>query len=90
MPHYRKKPVVIEARKVAVDNIQSVAHWCKGQCVTSRAGEWIAPAEQYLLVHTLEGDMRANIGDYVLKGVQGEFYPCRADIFSATYELVQE
>lgn len=40
-----------------------------------------------VLVHTLEGDMRAGVGDWIIKGVKGEFYPCKPDIFDATYEL---
>ena len=42
----------------------------------------------FLLVHTLEGTMRADIGDYIVKGVDGEFYPCKADIFEKTYEEI--
>jgi hypothetical protein len=48
--------------------------------------EDIAPA--FLVIHTLEGDHRANIGDFIIRGVQGEFYPCKPDIFAQTYEPV--
>jgi hypothetical protein len=41
-----------------------------------------------LIIHTLEGDMRADIGDWIIRGVKGEFYPCKPDIFDATYEQV--
>ena len=41
-----------------------------------------------LSVHTLEGDMRASVGDWIIKGVNGEFYPCKPDIFEKTYEAV--
>lgn len=44
----------------------------------------------YLTIRTLEGDMRANIGDWIIKGVRGEFYPCKPDIFAATYEPSKE
>jgi len=43
-----------------------------------------------LLIHTLEGDMMAQEGDWIIKGVKGEFYPCKPDIFAATYEPVDE
>ena len=42
-----------------------------------------------IVIETLEGDMTASIGDYIIKGVQGEFYPCKPDIFEATYEIVE-
>ncbi|WP_425452782.1 hypothetical protein [Ammoniphilus oxalaticus] len=41
-------------------------------------------------IRTLEGDMRVNKGDYIIKGIQGEFYPCKPDIFKATYEVVTD
>lgn len=40
------------------------------------------------VIHTLEGDMKANVGDWIIEGVKGEMYPCKPDIFEATYELV--
>jgi hypothetical protein len=43
-----------------------------------------------LTIRTLEGDMRCEIGDYIIRGVKGEFYPCKPDIFNMTYELVQD
>ena len=43
-----------------------------------------------LVIHTLEGDMETSIGDYIIKGVNGEFYPCKPDIFAKTYEEVTE
>jgi hypothetical protein len=44
----------------------------------------------FLEIHTLEGDMRADVGDWIVRGVKGEFYPCKPDIFEATYDLVDE
>lgn len=80
-PHkYRKRPVVIEAAEVTYENVDEVAHWCDGY-VTVPTG---------INIPTLEGVMLANMGDYVIKGVQGEFYPCKPDIFAATYERVEE
>ena len=49
-------------------------------------GWYIDPATSELMIRTLEGDMRTAVGDYVIRGVQGEFYPCKPDIFDATYE----
>ena len=79
MPKFRKKPVVIEARRYARDklNADRVAQWCGG----TRTLEG-------LVIHTLEGSMLAEYGDWIIKGVKGEFYPCKPDIFNATYEPV--
>lgn len=80
---YRKKPVVIEAIQYTGDNIQEVWYMFG-------AGEIYGPVENdpcaYIL--TLEGRMRCDVGDWIIQGVQGEFYPCKPDIFAATYEEV--
>lgn len=79
---YRKRPVVIEARQfepLSELDAEDVAAWCAGELT----GEGLE-------IHTLEGVMLARPGDYVIQGVQGEFYPCRADIFEATYEPVDD
>jgi hypothetical protein len=78
---YRKKPVVIEAfGPLDGHNIQDIADWSGGR----RA--YAAPSP--LIIDTLEGAMSVGEGDYVIKGVHGEFYPCKPDIFEATYENV--
>ena len=82
MGMYRKKPVVIEARQITPDTILDVYHWCGGE-IGNRAR---AKQYWYIVINTLEGDHKANIGDFVIKGVQGEFYPCKPDIFALTYE----
>lgn len=79
---YRKKPVVVEAALVTEDNLPEVAAWCGGQV------KEVALPKRCIDIQTLEGEMRADVGTYVIRGVQGEFYPCRADIFEATYEGV--
>lgn len=88
MGQYRKKPIVIEARQTGIDYDEdcSIMGWCGGQF------GWSSPEDEddldYLfLIHTLEGDLKVTSGDYVICGVQGEFYPCKPDIFDATYEL---
>lgn len=81
---YRKKPVVIEAREYNLDAINhGIERWCGGECV-KRDSEWV------LLIPTLEGVMTARVGDYIIKGVQDEYYPCKPDIFEETYEKVEE
>lgn len=86
---YRKKPVVIEAIHLTVDNVDEVAKWCGGKTVREeKPGD---PSDVYtaLLIPTLEGAMTGEThsgGDYIIRGVQGEFYPCKPGIFEATYE----
>lgn len=77
---FRKKPVVIEAKQLKFDtkSQDELCLWCGGQ--KSHDGG--------IIIHTLEGDMVANTGDYIIKGVNGEFYPCKSDIFEKTYEKV--
>lgn len=79
MPMFRKKPVVIEARQ-----------WTGGNAVNLL--DWIKPEARQegsvLVIPTLEGDHEASLGDWIIKGVKGEFYPCKPDIFEATYEPV--
>ena len=93
MPRYRKKPVVIEAMQVLDDlrNHVEIRRWAES---TTPEGEQIPVSitafDSTMVIHTLEGDMRASIGDYVIRGVQGEFYPCKSDIFEATYERVDD
>lgn len=77
MTQYRKKPVVIEAWQ-NVAGAPQAPHWLQGH------GEYGAP----LIISTLEGMMRADPGDWIIRGVKGELYPCKPDIFAATYEAV--
>lgn len=90
---YRKKPVVIDAIQWTGNNLRAVICFTDGppDTRTIHAGlKW----EQYedlvqregLKIYTMEGTMNADIGDYIIKGVKGEFYPCKPDIFAATYE----
>lgn len=84
---FRKRPVVIEAVQLTYDNRREVAEWCRGMC-PAPAPSGVVYALGLVAIETLEGTMWARDTDYVIKGVQGEFYPCRADIFEATYEPV--
>lgn len=81
---YRKKPVVIEAAKLQKGNESRVAEWCGGQTVNESV-DGCASVE----IETLEGTMTASPGDFIIKGVNGEFYPCKSDIFEKTYEIVE-
>jgi hypothetical protein len=79
---FRKKPVVIEARQLTTESILDVAYWCSAK-IGNRA---MAKRHWYLTINTLEGDHTANIDDWIIQGVKGEFYPCKPDIFQMTYE----
>lgn len=84
---FRKRPVEIEAIRFTGDNRRDVLSWV----YPSLSGDALEAAEVMCLpvvIETLEGDMTANVGDYVIRGVAGEFYPCKPDIFAATYEAV--
>ena len=100
---YRKKPVEIEAMQLTRENVAEVAAWCGGRVVEDPKPS--DPTDVYVAldIPTLEGVMRAETfhsstwdgrryrgGDFVIRGVQGEFYPCKPDIFDATYEPVPE
>jgi len=80
---YRKKPVVIEAHRITVFNIQWVADWCGGKIIRESADA----KHRLINIQTLEGGMLAAVGDWVIKGIKGEFYPCHHEIFEATYEV---
>lgn len=92
---WQKKPVVIEAVCLSIDNVHQIARWCGGRVIEE--GKSSDPKDVYvaLEIPTLEGVMRAetvdltgryNHGDFVIRGVRGEFYPCKPDIFLETYE----
>lgn len=81
---YRKKPVEIEAKQIVNDNnIHEVAEWCNGVVRHDDNGK----AEIH--IETLEGTMAGQIKDYIIKGIKGEFYPCRPDIFEESYDPVK-
>lgn len=84
---YRKKPVVIEARQLGKgpDGPDVIAEWCGGR-VLNNLGH--PSGKVAIVIPTLEGDMTGQYGDWIIRGVQGEYYPCKSDIFEATYEKV--
>lgn len=82
MAKYRKKPVVIEAIKYDGDNKVEIQEFIDKYLDMTE--------EMQLKIDTLEGVMLANVGDYIIRGVKGEYYPCKPDIFEKTYEKVRE
>lgn len=96
---FRKKPVEIDAVRVPLyseysadikaylDDAIALADWCEGGVghLMNMDDEDGGP---HLLIHTLEGTMRAQPGDWVIRGVEGEFYPCKPEIFAKTYDEV--
>ena len=87
---FRKKPVVIEARQVVPETIDEIAAWCGGDPFMLTDPEYGTPGPHGIAIDTLEGTMHADWGDWVIQGVAGEFYPCKPDIFEATYDEVEE
>lgn len=91
MAKYRKKPVVIEAIQWDGNNEKEIENF--SGCIVSRLTEMKKNQSveiDYLQCKTLEGVMLASLGDFIIKGVQGEFYPCKPDIFEQTYERVED
>lgn len=86
---FRKKPVVIEAVQWTGDNGEEINNFCGNYAkfATSHLGNVVFYG---LGIETLEGFMEASTGDYIIKGVNGEFYPCKPDVFAKTYEAVEE
>lgn len=89
MGMYRKKPVVIEAHQLdhSPASAKSIIDWAAENGTTINA-EHDGGESHMLVIPTLEGDMQASVGDFIIRGVGGEFYPCKPDIFEATYEPV--
>jgi len=104
MPKFRKKPVVIEAFQMTLRRRWNNEEWPTwlNQAWNREPGEnsvWIDPKAEVaigqesaaeLVCGTLEGVHRIDWGDWIIKGIKGELYPCKPDIFEATYEPVQD
>lgn len=93
MAKFRKKPVEIEAFRFYIDPMPD---WFTDKMTYNEIMIFNCDYsrydidEAYCTIKTLEGTMRGNGGDYIIKGVQGEIYPCKSDIFEATYEKVDD
>lgn len=85
MTQYRKKPVVIEAIQFNGKNAEEIEQWSNNNVKAGPASEDTL-TRAYLEIETLEGTMTAQPDDYIIKGVNGEFYPCKPDIFEKTYD----
>jgi hypothetical protein len=92
MAKFRKKPVVIEAFRWTADIDQTEdPEWIVSAIEDERVAFLRSGTPDVkLMIRTLEGNMTADVGDWIIKGVRGELYPCKPDIFAATYELVEE
>jgi len=87
MQKFRKKQVVIEAAQWKGNNIMHIQGFMISNPPIYMSD--LSNADEIIGIETLEGRMVANIGDWIIKGVQGEFYPCKPDIFEETYESVK-
>lgn len=90
---YKKKAVCIEAVLWDGLNVSEIKNFCGDQAIIKTYdAAWkarVAGVKADIYIKTLEGDHHASVGDYIIKGVHGEFYPCKPDIFSETYEKVE-
>lgn len=90
MPKFKKKPVVIEAIQFNPSNPERRGHFgAKTGDMFDVFPVWLDDKGPFLLIQTEEGEMRANPGDWIITGIKGERYPCKSDIFEATYEKVE-
>lgn len=85
MAKFRKKPVVVEAIQWTGHNWSEVYKWIMKWDLQDPG---VNNVGGIVTIRTLEGEMRADRGDWIIRGIKGEFYPCKPDIFEATYESV--
>jgi hypothetical protein len=86
MRKYVKRPIVIEAVQWTGDNRREIFDFCDQSYFNTH----FETGELKLMIQTLEGSMEASLGDYIIKGIHGEFYPCKPDIFLKTYDEVTD
>ena len=86
MQKFVKKPVVVEAIQYNGINITEIESFLVSKLPTV----WSSVEDTQLIIPTLEGDMKVSKGDYIIKGIKGEFYPCKPDIFKSTYNVVED
>lgn len=85
---FRKKPVVIEAIQIKSDNVSEILEWMGGIGITSAGYD--NNDMPFIVIQTLEGEMTGLLGSWIIKGVAGEFYPIKNEIFQKTYEPVKD
>jgi hypothetical protein len=83
----RKRPIAVEAMQYTGGNRRELQRWMVD---SAQASAQSADTDDRFRIATLEGEMTVSVGDWVIKGIQGEFYPCKPDIFLATYERVTD
>ncbi len=83
MKQYRKRPIIIEAQQLTSNAFEG-----DHPNPEHIKGVLYSPSLNCAFIKTLEGEMKAKIGDYIIRGIKGELYPCKPDIFEATYEEV--
>ena len=86
---YRKKPVEVEAVQWTGRNLAEILDFCPTARYWYPQTHIEGCEDMRLIIPTLEGDHVANDGDFIIKGVKGEFYPCKPDIFEQTYEAIE-
>lgn len=86
---FRKKPVVIEAVQYAGSGNMNPAWWSARLVVDAVGTAYFENGADPMFIKTLEGRMEVSPGDWIIRGVKGEIYPCKPDIFAATYEAAQ-
>lgn len=93
MAKYKTKPCEIEALQYTGDNVEEIIefteHQAYGGLKPKRNGDHLW-ASWGLFIKTLEGDMEASVGDYIIRGLRGEYYPCKPDVFIKKYELIED
>lgn len=88
MALYKKRPVEVEAMQMDVNNLLCVTAWINSIQPDQAEANIDEAGNPTIAITTLEGVMTANDGDYIIQGIQGEFYPCKPDIFEQTYVRV--
>ena len=87
MAKYRKKPVIIRAKQFTRENLNELQYFTNGELVNIKIPRCIYGI-MIAEIETLEGTMDVTENDYIIEGIEGEFYPCKPDIFHKTYEKV--
>jgi len=78
---FKKKPIVIEAMQLTSESVEACCHFLGHAHI-------VGSSPKHIEIRTLEGPLSAILGDWIIRGIQGEFYPCKPDIFAATYDPV--
>lgn len=90
MGQFKKKPVIIEAMRLPLTNEDPPGELFQWLDDNSKDLEWESGRDETLIIHTMEGSMTARPGDWIIRGVRGELYPCKPDIFEETYASLEE